>query len=619
VAQGPALTCKQPPALGAGPYFTNVTVEVGLAADTLDVTGNRLAFADINEDGFPDLFVHTVGGGRDDLTATPPDRRKRVLLNQEGTNGERVFADFTDQSGYLASREPGFTGRASNFAIFADVNNDGHVDIFSATYAEDDPNIPDHGDRSEVLLGNGDGTFALAPSSGPTAPPTATSAAFLDYDRDGRLDLFVGFWYRDYPYVPAQQDRLYQGDGAGSFADVTGEMGLTTTTGGHEQGTNHRPTYGVTVCDVDGDADPDILVSAYGRQLNMLWENQSGTGFVNVAEEKGFDADDNLDYSDNQYFKCYCDANPTAPECDPDPGSPRITCGDYWNPGSDDRPWRLGGNTFTTVCGDIDNDGDMDLFNAEIRHWHVGLSSDPSELLINDGNGENWVFDRPGNYSNGLQREWPRSDWNDGDITAGFLDFDNDGMLDIFLGCSDYPDTHDFLFRQVATRQFEDVTEASGAGHYYGNGIALADYDRDGDIDIAVGSSTMRCSSDPNCTWTTNEVHLYRNEVGQDSNWLAIRLVGAGEGASNVSAIGARVMVYSGTTRQLREVQGGYGHFGLQSPFTQYFGLGEACVADEVVIIWPTVNFTVSQFRYVPANYFVTVYEADGTITFDAP
>lgn len=620
IFRGPPLVCKTPPALGEGPYFTNITAEVGLDASDLNVVGNRLAWMDIDGDGFPELFVHSVASLRDELEADPPVRRKRVLKNVADPQGGRRFADHTDASGYTTTRDASELGRAAGFAIFADVNNDGHLDVFSGTPVHN--NDPDLGDRSEILLGNGDGTFTLAPRSdtSPEGRMATHAAAFLDYDLDGNVDLFVGNQYGEYGYLGTmQQDRLYRGDGSGAFGDVTDSMGLTTVRGVYYHQSSHRATDGVTVCDVNGDGYPDIITSSYGRAFNALWENLGGAEFRNIAEEKGADADGNLDYSDNELFRCHCQLAP-GPECEPNPGAPRIACGSQslWTVGVDDQPWRLAGTTFSTVCGDIDNDGDMDLFEAQIRHWYHGGSSDPSQFLLNTG-GPDWTFERPGLDAMGIHRRWSAVDWNEGDITAGFLDFDNDGFQDLYVGSSDYPATHAFLFRQLNNGIFSDRTEESGAGHYYGNGIAFADFDRDGDLDIAVGSSTMRCSQDPNCTWTQAEVHLYRNEVGQDSNWLAIRVVGAGPPGANVAGIGARVVVVTGETSQLREVQGGYGHFGIQHTLVQHFGLGAHCVADEVVVFWPNRSFTHTRIPFVPANYFVTINEATGEVTYEPP
>jgi len=624
VWRGPALVCKTPPALGEGPYFTNITVAAGMDASALDVLGNRVAIVDINEDGYPDVFLHRGSNARDDHTLDATAWSKRVLLNT-GQAGGAVFQEWTLESGYTLTRETGVTGRVAHFAVFGDVNNDGHVDLFSGTHLQNDV-VEDPGDRSEVMLGNGDGTFTLADPSDTTPDldtrRAPTSAAFLDYNLDGNLDLFVGYDYGIYGYLSlSQQDRLFRGDGTGQFTDVTDEMGLTTVSGAYAQDRQHRPTWGVTVCDVDSDGDPDLVTSSYGRQPNMLWRNEMGTSFVNVAADVGADMDEELDYGDNVFFRCHCLDVPSDPDCVAHPGPAPWGCPaeDGWNSGSDDQPYRLGGNTFTTVCGDIDNDGDMDLYNAEIRHSWAGSSSDPSQLLLNDGAGAAFRFERPGNAAKGLARAHPGLDWNEGDITASFFDFDNDGLLDIFLGSSDYEGNADSLFRQSHTHSFVDISEASGANHYFGNSHGVLDFDRDGDLDLIIGSSTQRCyaSDNPPCPWRRPEVHLYRNDVGQSSNWMAIRLVGAGAGLSNVSAVGARIMLSIGNVTQTREVGGGYGHYGLQMPFTQYFGMGGVCVADAVEIHWPNRDFAVTRIPWVPANYYITVYEVDGAVVYE--
>ena len=83
-------------------------------------------------------------------------------------------------------------------------------------------------------------------------------------------------------------------------------QGLTTTSGAYGSGMNPRPTWGVTVCDVDSDGDPDLITSSYGRQTNMLWKNLNGTEFENVAPAVGYAMDDEQDFSDNQFYRCHC-------------------------------------------------------------------------------------------------------------------------------------------------------------------------------------------------------------------------------------------------------------------------------------------------------------------------
>lgn len=600
--------CKTPEPLGEDSYFTDVTDEMGIGVDGLALVGNRIESVDLDNDGYPDLIVHVVSSNaRDDFEADPPRILKRILLNRQDPNNrfKRVFIDVTDESGYSQIRGGGL-GRAAHFAVFGDIDNDGALDCFSATYVDANNRDTDPGDRSEILLGDGEGKFSLAKSSDTTPSSgnawSTTAASLLDYDRDGNLDLWVGFWYKRYGYLEALQNRLYKGNGKGRFKDVTEDLGLTTTTEGYEKGTNHKPTYGATICDVNDDGNPDLLASSYGRQFNELWLNE-GDSFTDLSLSSGFASDDVVDFSDNEFYKCYC----TVRECDPDPGTPRTQCptpaDSYWG-ASDEEAFRLGGNTFTTLCGDWTGDGLPDIFNAEIQHWHIGQSSDPSQLLVNESDGEAVSFTRPGREATGLTRRHVGVDWNEGDISAVRFDFDNDGFPDLYIGNSDYPYTYGTLFRQTANGQFVEVSDESGTKHSRANGLTFADFDRDGDLDLVVASSLARESP-----WDTAEVHIYRNDVGHRSNAVRITLIGKGEGYANVSGIGARVKVKTGERTQTEWVQGGFGHFGIQNELPLTIGLGDACEMEELEIRWPNSELTVQTFENLPANVHYVIME----------
>ena len=153
---------------------------------------------------------------------------------------------------------------------------------------------------------------------------------------------------------------------------------------------NHRPAYGVTACDVTGDGAPELLLSAYGRQANLLYRNDGAGHFTDESWSSGFAGDGNFNYADNQNFECYCTVHPTQPDC-ADAGVPLVQCGtpadSAWGFGSDDQPWRNNGNIFSTSRGDVDGDGLNELSTAEIHHWWAGKSSDSSEVLRNDSAG----------------------------------------------------------------------------------------------------------------------------------------------------------------------------------------------------------------------------------------
>lgn len=595
----PDPKCKAPAALPSGAWFTDITAESGLA----DVESIRISAVDVDGDGLPDLMVHGALSARD--TAAAP--KKRLFMNRGGR-----FEETTAESGLLDSRDGPATGRLGNLAIFADVDNDGDLDLFNGTYIDENTEaVAAQKDRSEILLNDGKGHFTFAPRSKPSSKALATSgAAFNDYDRDGLVDLFVGTFYDG---AEGGGSYLYQGSGDGTFGDVSeASKVLRPATAGDRTkflaGENRKPAYGVTACDFDDDGDPDFVVSGYGRSFNELWRNDNGV-FTEIAKGTPFASDENTSYKDNEFYRCWCAANPI--KCAPEDSRPLVNCDRFsWTPGSDDQPARNGGNTFTTACADLDNDGDLDFVHAEIHHWHIGQSSDSTQIIRNDLSGGQSTFVRLPNDDKSLLQPHTISDWNEGNIVVGAFDADNDGRKDIYLSSTDYPDTWGLLYHQNGDGTFANVTDTAGAKVYHAVAYASVDIDGDGDLDLVVMTSAARCGGDSKCP-AKPTVKVFRNDIGASRNFVQLRLHGKGEGFSNAAAIGAKVTVVAGGVRQVQEVSGGYGHFGVQHDTKLTFGLGASCAIDAIEIRWPNKEATVQKLSGVSANHVVDVTEGD--------
>ena len=549
--------------------------------------GIRMSVGDIDSDGWPDLVIRSNTGGED--FSDGGVRNTWVLRNQQ----DGTFADVTEASGFTTARS-GRTGRSAPVVVLGDVDNDGDLDAYAG--------IPDAtnaiSETSEVLLNDGAGGFSLGPSESAVRVPNGEmpyGAAFVDYDRDGNLDLWVAEYSLD--GSPAQ-DRLFRGDGSGAFEEVTEAVGLQTEPWSSirtlNQGRSHTQAWAAAACDLNGDGWPELLSSSYGRSPNHLWHNDAGQ-FANQSVVSGYAFDQRTDWSDNESARCWCMHNPEARDCDGVPEPQYLACADdsdafRWNHSYDREPFRLGGNSGASICRDIDNDGLVDILTTEIVHWDVGESSDPSELLFNAG-GTDILFERPGNEVTGLTREHAGVPWDDGDITGSVFDFDNDGWPDVYIGSTDYAGTRGLLYHQVAARQFEAVLPEEGIDHTRSHGSAVADFDRDGDLDIVVGHSSVRCAADCRDSF---EVRLFENQMSVDSNWVQLDLQPGT--AMNGSAIGARVSVATDDHTQVQHVDGGHGQWGNQDDRVLHFGLGSHCYA-EVTVVWPDVAGTTETYR----------------------
>ena len=543
-----------------GVRFVNVAREAGLRATTifggkdrnrylLETTGCGVAFFDYDHDGWLDLFF--VNGTRFEAKWTKGNEPTSRLYrnNRDGT-----FTDATLESGLAR------TGWGQGCCV-GDYDNDGHDDLL-VTYWGDC-----------VLYRNlGNGRFADVSESSGIAKTTRrtpaglnrwnTGCAFVDYDRDGHLDLFIANYIDFDPKtvpVPESGNCLYKGiqvacgppglDGGknillrnncdGTFRDVSEQSGIWKTPG----------TYGlgVLVADFDDDGWPDIFVANDSTSSALYHNNRDGT-FTDVAIEAG------AAYS-------------------PD-GKPQAGMG--------------------VSAGDYDCDGRLDIIKTN-------FAGDTSSLYRNtDGK-----FFEDMTFQAGLGRNTRFLGWG-----AMFLDFDNDGWPDILL-CNGhvYPEVAEtaieygyrqrkVLYRNLRNGRFADVSMEGGPGiseTVPGRGCALGDFDNDGDMDVVV-----------NCV---NDVpQLLRCDSTTRNHWIKVKCVGT---KSNRSAIGTRIYCTTGDHRQMDEVRSG-GSYISQGDLRLHFGLGAAETAD-LEIRWPSGQ--VDKATGLAADRIYTAIEGKGLKT----
>ncbi len=549
------------------------------------IEGVRITVVDIDGDGWADL-VPRVGS------------KLFVLRN----TGKGTFEDVTSKAKLYAPRS-GTTQRKVDPVSFGDVDNDGDLDAYTGVQSTT-------GGLSELMINQGDGTFKHGDTSSPLrntgAAENPAGGAFLDYDLDGKLDVWVPHNGTGYTTATiAYQDRLYRGDGKGGFSEVTTAAGMATkqwaSLSDLNKGLCHSRAWGALACDLNDDGYPELMVPSYGRAPNHLWQASASGGKVTYANRSvasGYAFDDNKSWQDNQFARCYCKSNPTATGCAGVP-APQIVCSTTnWTHSQDREDFRLGGNSASTTCADLNNDGYMDLLTGEIKHWWAGAGSDGSEVLLNSGKQE-ISFTRPGDKALGLEISKGSASWDEGHMTQAVLDFDNDGLLDIYQGDSDYPTTRAHLYHQVKSTDaskpllFEEVPMAEGIDHRRAHGVAIADFDRDGDADIVVGHSRARCGSTGEC-YSTYRVRLFENQIGNKNAWVQLHLVGDGVTA-NKAAIGAQAKVTACGMTQTQQVGGGHGHFGTQNDLVLHFGAGDAAKV-QVKVRWPDAKLTTQTF-----------------------
>jgi hypothetical protein len=595
------------------PLLARVDGAMGL--DAIGVLGNRMSAVDLDGDHRVDLAIRRAGVRWSDFADPEAARHHWQLMNRDAgfVDETEALGLWTPRSGQTSAARPG------DVVVFGDVDNDGDPDAYVGFDTTDTALA--RGETAELMRNAGDGAFGFASRTlvlrQEGALDAAAGASFVDVDRDGHLDLWVGRHNVSTPGgVTFLGDKLYRNDGALGMEDATAAFGLTTVDwlalDAISRAEAHSRSWSTVACDLNNDGWPELLSASYGRAPNHLWQavpSATGVRFENRSVESGYAFDGNQTWTDNQFAACFCQRNPDEPGC-ADAIAPSISCDQQnWNHTQDREPFRLGGNSGTTVCADLNNDGYLDLLTTEIRHWWAGAGADGSDVLLNRGT-EDVTFDRVPREAIGLVvPHVTDGGWDEGHITAAVMDLDNDGRNDVFIGGSEYAGNQGLLYMQGTPQgglpQFTRVTPPDAPEHNRAQGIVAADFDNDGDLDLLVGHSRSRCdASAPNDCYPTAQPRLYENVLGQSGNWAQFTLTG-GEG-SNRSAIGARVTVTTSEGVQVHEVGGGFGHYGNQNPLRVHAGLGGACEAS-VEVRWPDAAGTTETFEVVSGyHYLVT-------------
>ncbi len=391
--------------------------------------------------------------------------------------GGRLYRNLGGDSFEDVTSALGLEGLCGSGGVFADMDGDGRPDIVTAG-------------PSPVLLSNRPEGFSRAWERGPFDPESsAEGVGILDWDGDGLEDIYLAFYEAPGTLGEGTQDMMLLQRQDGTFDEEAGGLGMVPFLDIPLCGR------GVSPCDFDRDGDMDVFVSNYRLEENLLWLNEDGL------------------------------AVPAALET-------RLA-------GVEKEGWW--GHTIGSAWADFDNDGDWDLFSANLAHPRYIDISDRSMLLVNDGGA--FTDERA---ARGIRYEETHS-------VPVWGDFDCDGLLDLYI-TSVYEGRRSFLYVQEPDGTFTDATFLSGTRVMNGWGAAAADFDRDGRLDLAVGSGSGS--------------RLFRN-VSAPGHWLLVE-ISAGDGS--YPAMGAVVEVEQDGIVQMRQVQGGSGtscqdgallHFGL--------------------------------------------------------
>lgn len=427
------ISCLTQQANGqAAGWFTKVTTDLGL-----QMTGIQIPSAvDVNNDDYPDIVTVDIPPG-----TTLYNNRKpiKVYMNIQDPSdaSRRKFVDVT--SGKIINTVPPDTGSHANCFTLADFNNDGNVDLVTGNfyYRLETYGLPN--DRAQVFLGDGTGNFRWVPNNGLSDIGLVNVRALtaLDYDKDGKLDLFIAAWFKDYSKNIFDHGYLLKGNGDGTFTNVTTTSGI---------GSYLEPMYGSAATDWNNDCRPDIFTAPYCRTGGKVFKNEGNGHFTDVAASVGYDL-----------YRT---------------GAGQAAC------------------TFSVIPEDVNNDGYMDCFFSVV---HGGNSPGQfrSTIAFNKGPDHNYEFDLKEDV---LPVSAPASPHR-GDYDGAFLDFDNNGFKDLVMVQGTYmPSTdrtyfwmqnEDHTFREVTSSLQLLVPELKSTG-----AVDIIDFDMDGDDDIMIQTAT---------------------------------------------------------------------------------------------------------------------------------
>ena len=517
-AQGTAASA--PPAIQV--QFTDVTHAAGIQfihrhggtgkKYFVETSGAGAAFFDYDNDGDADLYAVQSGTLPGHRGFGGPPNESKLYQNQ----GDGRFVDVTKQAGV------GNFGYGQG-ACVGDYNADGFLDLFVTNFG-----------ANRLYRNNGDGTFAdVTRAAGVAQPGYNTAAAFSDIDGDGNVDLYVARYakYRIgsdpkcsqapglHSYCPPAQfdgdpDVLLRNNGDGTFSDITANAGLDDA---------HGKGLGVVFFDHNDDGRPDLYVANDGTQ-NRLYENIGGGRFKDISIAAG------------------------------------VALGESG----------LMAAGMGVDAGDYDGDGRFDLYVAN-------FTTEPNDLYRNASDG---VFETRSAPAGLAEPSLPFTGFG-----AAFVDYDLDSHPDLMVANGHVADDiekatpgvtyaqPDSLYRNLGNGRFEDVSQRVGADFVrptVSRGMALADIDRDGDVDVFINNN-----NGPGA--------LLRNDGGNANRWIQLRLKAR---SGDPFALGARVVLESGDRRQVREVRSGTSYCS-QPDLTVVFGLGNHQRVDRVLVRWP--------------------------------